>query len=120
LLDLVEKYYVPDLRQHIAVKVVGTTVTNEDFVMAPQGNAYGSHMTPEQLTVGRLRATTPWKNFFWCNASSGYAGLYGTVGTGMQLYMQLTGDVFFDGSKSPSDEQVIREVRARLHGKSAA
>lgn len=120
LLDLVEKYYVPDLRKHIAVKVVGTTVTNEDFVMAPHGNAYGSHMTPEQLTLGRLRAETPWKNFFWCNASSGYAGLYGTVGTGMQLYMQLTGDEFYDASKSPTDEQFIREIQERLQRKNAA
>lgn len=120
ILDLVEQKYVPDLRKHIAVKVVGTTVTNEDFVMAPKGNAYGSLMNPAQLTLGRLKAKTPWKNFFWCNASSGYAGLYGTVGTGMQLYMDLTGDRFYDGSKAPTDEELIRDVHARLRRQNAA
>lgn len=113
LLDLVEKHYVPDLRKHIAVKVVGTTVTNEDFVMAPQGNAYGSLMNPAQISTERLRADTPWKNFFWCNASSGYAGMYGTVGTGMALYMQLTGDEFYRSSEAPTDEEFIQALRAQ-------
>lgn len=95
LISFVEKNYVPDLRKHIAVQVVGTPVTNEDFVMAPRGNAYGSLMSPAQIGTKRLKAVTPWKNFWWCNASSGYAGVYGTVGTGMRLYMDLTGDRFF-------------------------
>jgi phytoene dehydrogenase-like protein len=114
LLDLVEKHYVPDLRKHIAVKVVGTTVTNEDFVMAPKGNAYGSLMDPAQISTDRLRADTPWKNFFWCNASSGYAGVYGTVGTGMALYMQLTGDNFYRSAEGPTDEEFINAIRAKL------
>ncbi len=113
LLDLIEQKYVPDIRKHIAVKVVGTTVTNEDFVMAPKGNAYGSLMDPAQISTNRLRAETPWKNFFWCNASSGYAGVYGTVGTGMALYMALTGDEFYRASEGPTDEEFIRAIREK-------
>jgi phytoene dehydrogenase-like protein len=94
LLDFVEQNYIPELRKHIAVQVVGTPTTNEDYVMAPRGNAYGSLMTPEQMGPKRLKAFTPWSNFFWCNASSGYAGVYGTVFTGAQLYIDLTGDKF--------------------------
>ena len=110
MLDLVEKYYVPDLREHIAVKVVGTPVTHEDFCQAIRGNSYGSNMTPEQMGVGRLKAKTPFTNFFWCNASSGYAGVYGTVATGMNLYMDLTGDEFFDPKHVPDDEKIIAQV----------
>lgn len=94
LIDIVEKYHVPDLRKHIVVKVVGSTKTSEDFVQATRGNAYGSKMTPKQMGLGRLKSKTPWKNFFWCNASSGYAGIYGTTHTGMSLYSELTHDRF--------------------------
>ncbi len=94
LLDLVEKYHVPNLRKHIVTKVVGTSTTNEDFVLAPYGNAYGSHMNVRQMGAKRLKAKTPFKNFWWCNASSGYAGVFGTVSTGVNLYMDLTGDRF--------------------------
>jgi phytoene dehydrogenase-like protein len=101
MIDIVEKRYIPDLRTHIAVKVVGTPTTNEDFCLAPKGNAYGASLTPRNMGLKRLKANTPWKNFFWCNASSGYPGFYGTVKTGMNLYMQLTGDNCFGVGKAP-------------------
>lgn len=109
LLDLVEEYYVPNLREHIAVKVVGTNTTNEDYVRAPQGNAYGSALTPEQIGLKRLKSDTPFSNFWWCNASSGYAGFHGTTGTGMRLYMQLTSDQFY-GDAIPSDDEFIKNL----------
>ncbi|MDP3970544.1 MAG: NAD(P)/FAD-dependent oxidoreductase [bacterium] len=117
LIDLVEKYHIPNLREHINTRVVGTTTTNEEFCLATRGNAYGSHMNPEQMGMKRLKAFTPWDNFFWCNASSGYAGVYGTVHTGMQLYMDLTGDVFYDSSKGPTDDELIADVHKRLGSK---
>lgn len=94
LLNLVEKRHIPNLQQHIALKVVGTPTTNLEFCYAPLGNAYGSLMTPNNMGLNRLKADTPWKNFFWCNASSGYPSIYGTAVTGANLYMQLTGDRF--------------------------
>lgn len=107
LLDFMEANYIPDLRKHIHMKVVGTSVTNEDYVMAPFGTAYGSVMNPHNMGLGRLKAKTPWPNLFWCNSSSGFAGVYGTVSTGMQLYMDMTGDYFYDGATSASDEELI-------------
>ena len=111
LIELVEKHHIPDLREHIALKVIGSPTTSEDFVSAPFGNAYGSLMSPENMALGRLKAKTPWKNFFWCNASSGYAGIYGTVHTGVQLYMDLTGDKFYDSTKGPTDDEFIASLR---------
>ena len=107
LIDLVEELYVPDLRKHIVVKQIGTPTTNEDFVMAPMGNAYGSTMTPEQLGVNRLKAYTPFKNFWWCNASSGYAGMAGTLHTGISLYMDLTEDRFITPGSLATDEELL-------------
>ena len=89
------------------MKQIGSPMTNEDFCLAPYGNAYGSTMTPKQMGIGRLKAPTPWPNFWWCNASSGYAGIAGTLHTGVQLYMDLTGDEFIDANTLLSDDELI-------------
>lgn len=94
LLEIVERKHIPNLQRHLALKVVGTPTTNDDFCFAPFGNSYGSHLTPHNMGLKRLKAETPWENFFWCNASSGYGGVYGTALTGATLYGKLTGDRF--------------------------
>lgn len=113
LLDLVEEKYIPELRKHIAVQVVGSPTTNEDFCLAPFGNSYGSYLTPSNVNWRRLKAKTPFKNFFWCNASSGYAGIHGTVSTGVQLYMDLTGNRFYDSTLAPSTEEVLGRITSK-------
>lgn len=95
LIDLAVKYHISDLRDHIAVKVVGSPTTSEDFCNSPHGNAYGAALLPKH-TVSRLKADTPFPNLYWCNASSGIPGIYGTVTTGMELYIDLTGDDFYE------------------------
>lgn len=110
LLDLVEQNYIPNLRKHIKSIVVSTPVTNEDFVVAKNGNSYGSRLVPQYMGMKRLKPKSSLENFYWCNASSGYAGFYGTVHTGMSLYMDLTGDRFYDESKSPTDNEVLEKL----------
>ncbi|MBI5135107.1 NAD(P)/FAD-dependent oxidoreductase [Candidatus Uhrbacteria bacterium] len=117
LLDLVQEHYIPNLRQHIAVKSVGTSTTNEDFCMAPFGTAYGSSLSPRQVGLKRLKAETPFPNLFWCNASSGFAGFHGTTGTGMNLYMQLTGDRFYDTTTAPTDDELVGRIRTAIQQK---
>ncbi len=109
LIDLAVKYHIPDLRDHIAVKVIGSPTTSEDFCNAPQGNAYGSAMLPK-YAVSRLKADSPFPNLNWCNASSGSPGIYGTVITGSELYMDLTGDYFFEERTAPTDEEFIAKL----------
>lgn len=113
MIDIIEKRYFPEIRKHIITKVVGSPSTNEYWAWAPRGNAYGAAIIPSQMGPKRLKAETPWKNFFWCNATSGYGGLYGTVGTGISLYMDLTGDRFWDESKMLPDDEVAEEAYAR-------
>jgi all-trans-retinol 13,14-reductase len=90
LVDLVEAHHVPDLRKHIKRHQVGS----------PTAQA-GQHFTPQSLSFWRPRSRTPWNNFFWCNAAHGYPGIQGAVGTGMQLYMELTGDHFWSAAGMP-------------------
>lgn len=117
LIHIVSEKYIPQLEKHIAVKVVGSPVTNETYCFAPFGNCYGSDMTPYNMGLDRLKAETPWNNFFWCNASSGYASIYGTTMTGMSLYFQLTGNRFYQEKNAPSTEDAIKYASSLLHSK---
>ena len=62
------------------------------------------------MGLGRLKAATPWKNFYWCNAASGYPGVNGTIGTGMELYMRLTGDRFWSPRDTPDTATLHRQL----------
>ncbi|MDA1038332.1 MAG: NAD(P)/FAD-dependent oxidoreductase [bacterium] len=115
LLDLVEEKYIPNLRKHIVVKTVGTPTTNVDYVNATRGNAYGSRLIPKNMGLGRLNAKTPFENLYWCNASSGYGGMYGTAHTGLALYMDLTGDRFFHANEMPTDAELVESSRKKFY-----
>lgn len=92
ILDIVEKNYIPDLRKYIVFKITGSPTTNERFCWCPQGNSYGSSLTPRNMGMGRLNDETSLKNFYFCNASSGYPGFAPTFWTGTRLYQKLSGD----------------------------
>ncbi len=92
MVDVLEKRYVPGLREHLCFKMLGSPTTNERYCLSPAGNSYGSNMTPSQIGTGRLGHDTSVPGLHFCNASSGYAGFAGTVWTGCRLYEHLTGD----------------------------
>lgn len=92
MLDVLEKRYVPHLRDHLTVHSLGSPTTNERFVRAPMGNSYGSSMTPDLIWPRRLDHRTSIAGLHFCNASAGYAGFTGTIFTGSRLYERLTGD----------------------------
>ncbi len=92
ILDVVEAHYVPDFREHLVFHVTGSPTTNERFCHCPQGNSYGSSLTPRNMGLGRLNYESSLKNFYFCNASSGYPGFAPTFWTGALLYQHLSGD----------------------------
>lgn len=92
ILDVVEKHYIPNFREHLVFKITGSPTTNERFCWCPSGNSYGSSLTPRNMSLGRLNHQTSLKNFYFCNASSGYPGFAPTFWTGAILYQRLSGD----------------------------
>jgi len=92
MIDVVEKNYIPDFRKHLVFKITGSPTTNERFCWCPQGNSYGSVLTPENMNISRLNHKSSLKNLYFCNASSGFAGFAGTFWTGAKLYQTLSGD----------------------------
>jgi phytoene dehydrogenase-like protein len=95
ILDVVERLYIPDLRKHMVFKTGGTPTTNERFCLSPQGNSYGSNMTPENIGLGRLKRSSSLRGLYFCNASSGFAGFAGTFWTGATLFQKLSGERIF-------------------------
>ncbi len=96
ILDVVERDYVPNFRQHMVFDITGSPTTNERYCWCPEGNSYGSILTPGNVGLGRLNHETSLQNFYFCNASSGYPGFAGTVWTGAILYQRLSDDVILD------------------------
>ena len=93
ILDVVEKHYVPNFRKHMVFEITGSPTTNERYCWCPEGNSYGSILTPRNMGLGRLNHETSLDRFYFCNASSGYPGFAPTVWTGALLYQRLSGDV---------------------------
>ena len=94
MLDVVARDYVPGIRDHLAARIIGSPTTSERFVRAPEGNSYGSRMTPQHVGARRLDHRSSIDGLYFCNASSGYAGFAGTVWTGARLYERLSADRF--------------------------
>ena len=92
ILDVVEKHYVPNFRKHLVFEITGSPTTNERYCWCPEGNSYGSILTPKNMGLGRLNHETSFDRFYFCNASSGYPGFAPTVWTGALLYQRLSGD----------------------------
>lgn len=93
LLEILEEKYIPGLREHCRFTIAGSPTTNERYCLSPMGNSYGSNLTPNNVGLGRLGHETSLKNFYFCNASSGFPGFVGTIWTGRKLYEHLSGDV---------------------------
>ena len=84
MLAVVERHYVPGLSKHLAIQVMGTPATNERFCTAPFGNAYGSALTPKNVSR-RVPHATPFANLFLVNATAGFPSVGGTVKAGIEL-----------------------------------
>jgi phytoene dehydrogenase-like protein len=91
MLDVIEAKYVPHLRDHLSLRILGTPTTNAYFCRAPEGNAYGAALDPAHVTLGRQPYHTSLENLWMANATAGMPSVAGALGAGMQLYRELTG-----------------------------
>ena len=92
ILDVLEASYVPRLREHLSMRVTGSPSTNERYCWAPAGNAYGSALTPRNVGFDRKPFRSSVENLWMVNATAGFPSVAGTVGAGLKLYGELTGD----------------------------
>jgi all-trans-retinol 13,14-reductase len=76
---------IPDIKQHIRMKVYGTPTTSEYFLGQPEGNIYGANLIPEQVGLHRLGYTTELPNLFLVGASAGYPSVPGVISNGMTV-----------------------------------
>jgi phytoene dehydrogenase-like protein len=93
ILDVLEAQYVPHLRDHLALRILGTPATNERFCRAPAGNAYGAALDPAHVTLDRRPFRASLENLWMANATAGLPSVAGALGAGMRLYGELSGDV---------------------------
>ena len=91
IIGLVEERYVPGLSKHLVMRVMGTPATNARFCRAPEGNAYGSALTPKHVGATRLSFETPLDNLWLVNATAGYPSIGGAVRAGLDLFSLLEG-----------------------------
>jgi all-trans-retinol 13,14-reductase len=93
LLDIIEAQYVPGIRKHLVMRVTGTPATNARFVRAPEGNSYGSALTPANVGPHRRPSRSSALDNLWLvNATAGFPSVAGTIAAGIRLYKELTGD----------------------------
>jgi all-trans-retinol 13,14-reductase len=92
ILDVIEAHYVPRLREHLVLRLTGTPATNARYCWAPEGNAYGAALVPQNLNVHRRPQKSSLENLWLVNATAGLPSVAGTVGAGLRLYTELTGD----------------------------
>jgi len=65
ILDVVEEKYVPNFRKHMVFHITGSPTTNELFCWCPNGNSYGSSLTPRNMGLGRLNHETSLHHFYF-------------------------------------------------------
>ena len=65
ILDVVEEHYVPNFRKHMVFHITGSPTTNERFCWCPNGNSYGSNLTPRNMGLGRLNHETSLNQFYF-------------------------------------------------------
>lgn len=92
LINVIERHYIPNFRDHISFKMIGSPTTNKSYCWAPAGNSYGANMTPSNIGLHKLGFKTSFKNFYFCNASAGFAGFAKSFHNGADLYEHFTND----------------------------
>ncbi|MCG3154645.1 MAG: hypothetical protein DKINENOH_01239 [bacterium] len=90
LIDKVEQTLLPGLRKAIAVKEIGTPLTNVRYTGNYRGAIYGWDQTLDNSGPQRLPNATPIKNLYlagaWTQPGHGYGGV---IGSGLQCFGEV-------------------------------
>ncbi len=95
LIDIAEKYFIPDLKKHIIVKDIATPATYARFSGSPTGSIYDMASLVTQFGPKRLPMKTPVRNLYQPKFAH---GLYGTMMNGVQVVDLLLDRKFNNGN----------------------
>jgi prolycopene isomerase len=94
-IQIAEKYFIPNLRDHIVVKDISTPATYARYSGSPTGSLYDMASLVTQFGPKRLPMITPIRHLYQPKFSH---GLYGTMMNGVQVVDLLLDRKFNDGN----------------------
>jgi all-trans-retinol 13,14-reductase len=97
LINIVEKYLVPDLKQHIVVRDISTPATFARYSGSPGGSIYDMASVPSNFGASRLPLVTPIRGLLLPKFAH---GAFGAMNSGLQAVdVLLNGKVMHGNSR---------------------
>jgi phytoene dehydrogenase-like protein len=94
-IDIIERYVIPNLSKHIAVKDIATPATYSRYSSSPTGSIYDMATLVTQFGPKRLPMKTPIENLFQPKFAH---GIYGGMMNGIQVVDLILDRAFNDGN----------------------
>lgn len=82
---------IPNLKEHIVHKDLGTPLTNEHYINATRGSVYGTQKTLNQIGPNAFRAESEVTNLYLCGASILAHGVTGATYSGVDTAARVLG-----------------------------
>lgn len=95
LINIVEKYLIPDLRKHIFVKDISTPATYSRYSGSPTGSIYDMASIPANFGNNRLPIITPIQGLLLPKFAH---GVFGAMNSGLQAVDILLGGKVMQGN----------------------
>lgn len=80
---------IPGIGKNIVIKELGTPLTNEFYVNATEGNAYGTEKSASQIGLNGFKPKTEIQNLYLCGASVAGHGISGASYSGVQTAAKI-------------------------------
>jgi phytoene dehydrogenase-like protein len=88
-IDVLEKHYIPAIREHIEVKEVWSPIDIEKTFRTVKANMVGSSFNTDNVSLDRITWKTPFNNLFFIGATSTMPGITGVITGSLRLYDEL-------------------------------
>jgi len=102
LINIVEKYLVPGLRKHIAVRDIATPATYVRYSGSPTGSIYDMAAVPDNFGANRLPVITPINGLLVPKFAH---GVFGAMNSGLQAV-----DILLDGKVLHGNSRFKKET----------
>jgi all-trans-retinol 13,14-reductase len=90
----IEKYLIPNLREHIVYRDIATPATFERYTGSPTGSNYDMAPYPDNFGIRRLKMRTPIRGLFQPKFSH---GIWPSLQAGIQVIDMITGGRIIKG-----------------------